>query len=113
MVTEQEKMERTIPELSELVRKKKKINKSKLEKCIQVYPSREFIFLCKYNMNAFKLADANESSSRMLLQIAIPPCSPAFSSIFTEFYTVSYWLAIDFYMATSQQKAPNWYKQLH
>ena len=32
MVTEQEKMERTIPELSELVRKKKKINKSKLEK---------------------------------------------------------------------------------
>lgn len=52
-------------------------------------------------MNAFKLPDANESSSRMLLQIiAIPPCSPAFSSIFTEFHTVSNWLAIDFDMAT-------------
>lgn len=67
MVTEWEKTERTIPELSELVRKKnKKI--WKLEKWVWLDPSRELIFLCKHFMNAMKLTDLNESSSRRLLQ---------------------------------------------
>lgn len=59
-------------------------------------------------MNALKLADLNESSSRSLLQRAVPPCSPDFLSI----YTVStlcfkggngFW-----YGHMSQKKVPNW-----
>lgn len=51
-------------------------------------------------MNALKLADLNESSSRSLLQRAVPPCSPDFLSIYTEFPPCVSKVEMDFDMAT-------------
>lgn len=51
-------------------------------------------------MNAMKLTDLNEPPSRMLLQRTLPPCLPAFLSIFTELpYCVSNWHADNFDIA--------------
>lgn len=70
-------MERTIPELSELLRKKNKKN-MKVRNMSPALFLQEGHLASQRFYECRELAELNESSSRMLLQSFLPPCLPAF-----------------------------------
>ena len=94
-------MEITIPELSELDRKKTNFKIQKLGKRFQLYPSRELIFPLQTFYECTKLTDIDESSSGQLLQRALHPAHLPFYPCFLSSHTsISNQLLTDFVGAT-------------